>query len=104
MFIISGANCSLLCILYLACFFLLIFLFFFLGGALARGCAKNADNLGAGAAKSADDVAVKAATSMESALARATAKSLRYKEDVLDSDENISYEDSTGIIILDNTK
>ena len=79
-------------------------LFFFLAGALARGCAKNADRLGGRVGRSTEKVAVNSARRMESAVALAMARSLRYKLDVLDSDKSIRYEDSTGIIILDNTK
>ena len=75
-------------------------LFFILAGALARGCAKNADNLAGGAAKSADNVAVH----YESALAKATARAAAYRERELRSDENITYDETTGIITLDNTK
>ena len=78
-------------------------LFFILAGAAAagaRGCAKNADNVGAVAAKSSDNVVIGA----ESALARATAKTALYRAREFKSDENITYDEATGIITLDNTK
>jgi hypothetical protein len=78
-------------------------LIFILAGAAAagaRGCAKNADNVGAVAAKSADNVVIGA----EGALARATVKAASYRAREFKSDENISYDESTGIITLDNTK
>jgi hypothetical protein len=74
-------------------------LFFILAGALARGCAKNADNFAGGAAKSADNVAIHS----QSALAKATAR-IAYREREFRSDENITYDETTGIITLDNTK
>ena len=76
-------------------------LFFILAGAAAgaRGCAKNADNVGA-AAKSSGNVAIGA----ESALAKATAKAALYRAREFESDENITYDEATGIITLDNTK
>jgi hypothetical protein len=75
-------------------------LFFILAGALARACAKSADNVGAGAAKSIDNVAI----GYESAIAKATAKAVLYREREFSSDENISYDETTGIITIDNTK
>ena len=74
-------------------------LFFILAGALARGCAKNADNFAGGAAKSADNVTIH----YQSALAKATAR-IAYREREFRSDENITYDETTEIITLDNTK
>ena len=79
-------------------------LFFVLLGSLARGCAKNADNLSSGAARSSDNVALGTSTSIKSAIARVAVKSVLYRDEVLSSDDNISYDESTEIITLDNTK
>jgi hypothetical protein len=78
-------------------------LFFILAGAvgaLARGCAKNADNVAGGAAKSVDNVAIH----YESALAKVAARTVAYRDREFKSDENITYDETTGIITLDNTK
>ena len=78
-------------------------LFFILAGsvgALAKGCARNAKNVGAGTAKSIDNVAIE----YRAMMTIATTKAVLYRVREFRSDENITFDESTGIITLDNTK